>query len=350
MITPAELEIPERFPLPKRRDWRLGFIGFGEFANAHRRAYTSAGWTIAAVAAPSPGTRQRAREMTGVDRLYESYRELLADDTVEVVVLLTQPTIREEIIADAAEAGKPVLCEKPLARTLAECERIVKIVEDSGISFAVSQNYRWAGVNFHVRHIIERGYIGKPYFAAIEIHGCQDVEIRDHPFYATCDDFLTIQWNTHLADLLCHWTGHESKRVLACSRRMDGQNFVGDNLLLSFVDFGEGLTGHILHSELLRSSMGSRRCRVDGDEGSLVFELSGNDLTLESERLDRGPVGLDLSGHEPLPSLCGSMGDLLISIEEGREPLVSARRNLVTMRQVLAEEESVRAGGKWVDV
>jgi predicted dehydrogenase len=346
-LTPAELGIPESIPLPKKNDWRIGFVGFGGFANAHRRAYQSVGWPIVAVADPSSAARERARELTGAERLYQDYRQLLADETVDVVVLLTQPTIREEIIAAAVRANKPILTEKPLARNLAECERIANLTEKADVPVAVSQNYRWAGVNFHVRNIIEQGLIGRPYLAAIEIHGTQDIDVADHPFYSKCEDFLTVQWNVHMVDLLRYWTGREPQRVFACSRRMDGQNFKSDNLLMSFVDFGPGLTGHILHSELLRSSLGSRRCRVDGDGGSVVFELSGNVLQLESQQLGRGVVKLDLSGSEPVPSQCGSMGDLLISIEEGREPLVSPRRNLATMRQVLAEEESVLEGGAW---
>jgi len=289
----------------------------------------------------------KRQELTGVERLYEDYRELLADEIVDVVVLLTQPTIREEVIAAAVNAGKPILTEKPLARNLEECERIAALTEGADVPVAVSQNYRWAGVNFHVKHIVEKGLIGTPYFAAIEIHGTQDVDVADHPFYPKCQDFLTVQWNVHMVDLLRYWTGREPERVFACSRRMDGQNFRSDNLLLSFVDFGEGLTGHILHSELLRSSLGSRRCRVDGDGGSVIFDLSKDFLQLDSKQLGRGAVTLDRSGSEPVHSQCGSMGDLLISIEEGREPLVSPRRNLATMRQVLAEEESVRRGGAW---
>ena len=350
MITPEELGIPARFPLPEKKDWRIGFIGFGGFANAHRRAYTEAGWKIEAVADPLPQARKRAHELTGAERLYKDHRELLSDDEIDVVALLTQPTIREEIISDAADAGKPMLCEKPLARTLAECERIVKTVEDSGLPFAVSQNYRWAGVNFHVHHIIKKGLLGTPYFAAIEIHGNQDDELVNHAFYPVCEDFLTVQWNVHMVDLLRYWTGREPRRVFACTRRMEGQNFKSDNLLMSFVDLGKGLTGHILHCELLRSSLGSRRCRVDGDEGSVVFDLSGDSLTIDSKHIEGGPATMDLSDSGIMKSQCGSMGDLLLSIEEKREPLVSARRNLATMRQVLAEEESVRTGGQWMSV
>ena len=124
---------------------------------------------------------------------------------------------------------------------------------------------------------------------------------------------------------------------------------MSDNLLLVVADFGEGLTGHILHSELLRSSLDTVQCRVDGDKGSLVFDFNST-LTLESSILGKGVCTLDTSGLNYVSSHCGSMGDFLIAIEEDREPLVSGRRNLATIRTILAEDESARVGGKWIVV
>jgi predicted dehydrogenase len=131
---------------------------------------------------------------------------------------------------------------------------------------------------------------------------------------------------------------------------MTGQNFVSDNLFMSIADFGEGLTGQIIHSELLRSEMTSWRCRVDGDEGSIVFDLGAPTLRMQSKQLGEGTYLLDAGPLGWASSFCGPMGDLLLSIEEGREPLVSARRNAATIRHIIAEDKSVRAAGVWVEV
>ena len=131
---------------------------------------------------------------------------------------------------------------------------------------------------------------------------------------------------------------------------MGGQNFVSDNLLVSVADFGDGVTGHVVHSELLRSTLRAGRCRVDGDEGSVEFDLSGERLALQSRRLGKDTYELDTEGEALGHSMCGPMGDLLLSIEEGREPSVSARRNLATMRHIAAEQESARRGGEWVEL
>jgi predicted dehydrogenase len=347
-VTPRELGIPEIMPLPKRKDWSIGMVGFGGIARgSHAPAYQSAGWSIAAVADPDPNARDAVRRQLTVQRIYADYRELIADDSVEVIDLLTQPTVREEVVLAAAEAGKHVIVEKPLAETIAECLRMIEAADRAGVRLAVHQNYRWHQMSFYAHHIVERRLIGEPFFASLEVFGRQDVTLAQHPFYSRCDNFLTVQWDNHLADLLRYWTGKDAVRVFARTGRMNGQNFVSDNLLTVIADFGEGLTGHILHSELLRSDLAGVQCRVDGDQGSLVFDFR-DALRLESSLLGEGVRVLDTSGIDFPASFCGSMGDFLLAIEEDREPLVSGRRNLPTMRTILAEDESARSGGGWV--
>jgi predicted dehydrogenase len=349
-ITPKELGIPESMPLPARKDWSIGIVGFGGIARgAHAGGWKKMGWTVAAIADPDPNARQFAREKVGVERVYDNYRDLIADSAVEVVDLCTQPVIREEVVRAAAEAGKPLITEKPFGQTVEECQRMVNIAEEAGTKLAIHQNYRWMKMNFLVHHLVRRGLIGEPFFARIEIFGRQDVGLATHPFYSKCGDFLTVQWNNHLADMLRYWTGKDARRVLARTSRMKGQNFVSDNLLVSIHDFGEGLTGHIFHHELLRSQLSGVQCRVDGNEGSAVFDFHGM-LRLESTKLPGGPREVDTTGLTYLDSHCGSMADFLSAIEDDREPLVSGPRNLPTIRTVVGESKSVAAGGQWMDV
>jgi predicted dehydrogenase len=349
-ITPKALGIPSTIPMPHRTDWRIGLVGFGNVAHEHAPAYTAAGWKITAVADPDPAAREAARRLTGGAGIYDDFPDLVKDDEVEIVSVLTQPTLREPVVAAAAEAGKPILIEKPFATSLEECERMVEIADRAGVPFAVSQNYRWHPAPFYARQIMARGFVGRPYLASIEIHGEQDVTVAPHPFYPKSEDFLTIQWNNHLADLMRYWLDRAPRRVFCCTRRMAGQNFLSDNLLVSVSDFGEGVTGHILHSELLRSSLFATKCRIDGDKGSMVFDLYGDHLELQCHRFGDEVLTLDTSHEKRWTSFAGPMGDLLRSIEEHREPQTSARDNLQTIRHVLAEAKSARAGGIWTEV
>lgn len=336
-------------PLPRRKDWRIGMIGFGEFAQrAHAPDYVAAGWQIVAVAAPNAATQRTARERFGIERTYSDYRELIEDATVEIVDVVTPPAFREEAVLAAADAGKHIIVEKPFGRSIAECERMVQAAEQAGICLAVHQNYRWMKGSFVAHHVVKHGWIGTPFFLGVEVFGRQD-QLSKHPFYVNCEDYLTLHWNTHLADLLRYWSGSNACRVAAHTARMNGQNFRSDNLFISRHDFGPGLTGHILHSELLRSSLGGNQCRIDGDEGSIVFDFEGDNVQLQSNKLGPQVFQIDTSNLEWMEALCGSMGDFLLAIEEGREPTVSGRRNLPTISTVIAEIESVKSGGVWVD-
>jgi predicted dehydrogenase len=349
-IEPSELGIAPKFAMPARRHG-IGIVGFGSIARyAHAPAYQQMGWPIVAVADIDPGARETARTQFGVDRIYERYEDLIADPAVDVIDLLTLPTLREDAVKAAAAVHKPIIAEKPLATTMAEAERMVAIAAEAGIPLGVHQNYRWMATNYVVRELLEGGWIGAPFLLSIEIFGTQDRYLAGHAYFSTCTDFLPVQWNNHLADLLRYWTGRDALRVWTTTRRMAGQKFVADNLLISIHDFGSELTGHILHHELLQVDAPSQPCRVDGDGGSLLFDLWGDSITIHSVRLAGSPRELQLQPLGLPHSMAGSMGDFLGAVEDGREPMVSGRANLATLRAIFGELASARQGGAWVSV
>jgi|GEM_PF-778667 len=346
-VTLQELGLPSNLPLPQRRDWRIGVIGLGGISRAHLPAYRAAGWNVVAASDLDEARRRAAGDDFAIPTLHADFRRVIDDPRVEVVSLLTQPAVREEIVAACAATGKPLLTEKPLALDLAACERMIDTAAAAGIPFAVSQNYRWLPGPFAALGLIRAGWIGRPYFAAIELHGTQDRDLAEHPFYSTCRDFLTVQWNSHLADLVRGFMDRDPQRVLARTSRMPGQAFKADNLLTSLIDFGADGTGLILHNELHRGGLNANTVRIEGDRGTLAFPLWGNTVTLRSDRLGPDPVSLDCAPAGFLDSFCGPMADLLISIEQQREPQTSARRNLATIRQILAEDRSAQHRGDW---
>jgi predicted dehydrogenase len=242
--------------------------------------------------------------------------------------------------------GKPLLVEKPLAATVEEGRRMAEAAQRAGLPTTVSQNYRWLPGPFVARALIEQGRIGTPFFGSFEIHGTQDRDLKDHRVYSKDLDFITVQWNTHLTDLLRHMLGRDATRVFAQTRRSPGQHFLGDNLLISAVEFGRAATGHVLHSELARSGMTEDRFRIDGDLGTITGGIFGPWVTLDCE--STGRVEIDVSG---IPgSYSGPMGDLLACVESGEEPALSFRRNLPTLMCVRAEFESAQSGGRWMEL
>ena len=348
-LRPEDLHLPSVMPLPTRKDWAIGMVGFGEFARrAHAPDYRKAGWKLAAVAVRNT-TAQKAATELGVEHVYSDYHDLVNDETVEVVDVLTQPSLRREVVAAAAAAGKHIIVEKPFGMSADECRRMVEVADQYGVHLAIHQNYRWQKGCFLAHHIVRAGLVGTPFLMSIEKLGQQD-DTRKDSVYATFDDYLTLHWNTHFVDLFRYWSGRDPQQVSARTARMIGQNYRSDNFLLSLHDFGAGLMGHILHSELLRSSLSHDACRIDGDEGSLVFDFAGGHILLDSRKLGQQLHTIDTSAMTWMDSLCGSMGDLLLAIEGNRQPLVSGRDNLKTMDIIFAEIQSAKSGGNWTAV
>lgn len=341
MVQPSELGLCPAFDRPERPR-RIGLVGLGGISAAHQTAYREAGWPVIAGADIDPARREWATREFGLARTRDDWRAVVDDPEVEVVSLLTQPNVRQEVVEACAALGKPILVEKPLAGTLAEARAMTDRVIEAGLTTAVSQNYRWFPAPFFARQLVALGRLGDPFMVAFTIYGTQDRDMAGHPFYSVCGDFLTVQWNTHLADLIRCLSGRDTSRVLTRGRRAPGQTFVSDNLLLSLHELGESATGQVLHSELVRSSATADSFRIDGPEGTLEGGIWSPRLvwTKASERVE-----IDVSGVPH--SMSGPMGELLRCLETGEEPSVSFARNYATLATVHAEQASLLAGGVW---
>ena len=152
---------------------RVGIIGCGKIAQVrHIPEY-----------AANPNTevygfydinRARAEELAQRHggKAYASYEELLADPTIEAVSVCAANHVHAEISIAALKAGKHVLCEKPMAVTLAECEAMVAAARESGKYLMIGQNQRLAKAHVKAKELIEQGAIGKVLtFRAIFGHG-----------------------------------------------------------------------------------------------------------------------------------------------------------------------------------
>ena len=94
-------------------------------------------------------------------RLSTDYAELLADASIKMVVLATPNSLHAAQIIAAASAGKPVLCEKPLALTRADAERAVKACADSAVPLGVGQDKRFWPSMQEMKKIVDSGVLGE---------------------------------------------------------------------------------------------------------------------------------------------------------------------------------------------
>lgn len=102
----------------------------------------------------------RAREAFGWQRAESDWRNVVADPRIDIIDVTTPNDTHAEIAIAAAKAGKAVLCEKPLARTLAEAKQMVAAVKKAGVVNMICHNYRRIPAIALAKRLIEEGELG----------------------------------------------------------------------------------------------------------------------------------------------------------------------------------------------
>ena len=143
---------------------RVGIVGVGEIAGqVHVPGLRLLpGVEITALCdANGEALERRAREH-GVGATFANYEELLASDLVDAVVVTTPNAFHAPISIAAARAGKHVLCEKPIALSLAEALEMYRAAEEAGVVHMTAFTYRFVPAMRYTKHLVDEGAIGRP--------------------------------------------------------------------------------------------------------------------------------------------------------------------------------------------
>lgn len=148
---------------------RIGIIGCGGIANAKHMPSLKAINRVDMVAFCDiiPEKAEKAAKEFGVPgaKVYTDYRELLADQTIDVVHVCTPNRMHAPITIDALNAGKHVMCEKPMAKTAQEARAMVEAAKKSGKKLTIGYQNRHKAESRYVKSVIERGDLGEIYYA-----------------------------------------------------------------------------------------------------------------------------------------------------------------------------------------
>lgn len=145
---------------------RIGIVGTGSISEAHLKAYAS--HSNAVIVAICDLNEQRAHQVAqkyGADKTYTDYRELFADSDVDAISICTWNNTHAQIAIAALQAGKHVLIEKPLCRTVEEALQIEEAVHASGKILQVGFVRRYDSNVQMLRQFADDGEFGNLYYA-----------------------------------------------------------------------------------------------------------------------------------------------------------------------------------------
>jgi inositol 2-dehydrogenase len=142
----------------------VGVVGLGRLGSAYAKYLTGQikGASLAAVSDIDAATAKSLGAELGVDKTFSNYHDLIQDKRVDAVVIVSPTSTHKDIVFAAADAGKPVFCEKPLSISLDTAHAMLQKVRDTGIFFHMGFMRRFDDAYLAAKHKIDDGTIGTP--------------------------------------------------------------------------------------------------------------------------------------------------------------------------------------------
>ncbi len=283
---------------------RFGIIGVGNrgirtFGRHFRGAYADRA-ELVALADLDPHRLGVAARMLGVDRTYDSHSQLIQDAGVDAVVITTPDYTHAEIALEAMHAGKHVICEKPVATTIADANRLLQAGRRFGKSFQVDFVLRYAPFFKRMRDAIVDGRIGQPLFAAAVDNRAGSGYFRSWRRLRKYSGGLLNHKSGHSLDIL-NWMLDGIPAAVSATggiAHYGPRDWAGDycsscavaEICPEYVDISQGLMGELFHGAAIRGDSKTDVCVYNSDKDTVDHAS----LNVEYQGGQRASYGLCL--------------------------------------------------------
>jgi predicted dehydrogenase len=327
---------------PKRYRPNIALIACGGITAYHLKAYKVAGYKVVALCdCDQAKARARQKEFYPEAAVCSDYRDVLRRDDIEVVDVATHPRDRVAILKAAISAGKHILSQKPFVTDLDVGEKLVDLADERGVKLAVNQNGRWAPHFSWIRQAIAKKLIGQPIASHLAVHWDHNW-VKGTPF-EHMRHIVLFDFAIHWFDILsCFMPGKPAKRVYATNAVSPRQSIQPPLLGQAIVEYDDSQASLVFDADVRYGKLD--HTYIAGTRGTLVSR--GPSLTEQSVTIytARGHGSPKLTGTWFESGFHGTMAELLLAIEEKREPLNSAKDNLKGLALCFAACASADSG------
>lgn len=321
---------------------RVGVVGAGTMGGAHASSYHGiqnakvvAVADIRAEAAAGLAARYDAEAFPGIE-------EMLAGAGLDVVDVCVPTPWHGQCIKAAANAGKQIVTEKPLARTLEECREAIQACENAGVTLFVAQVLRYFPEFVQMKEIVDSGRIGKPVTVRTT---------RASGFPKAWENWYSnFEWSGGVTlDMIIHdfdwilWTFGPAERVFAKGLVHSGMKEI--DYALVTIRLKSGAIAHV-EGSWARPSGFSVNVEIAGDGGLLNYDSDQSVPLFIGRRASEGVADGVSVPSSPLavsPYLL-ELEHFINCVEAGRKPDISPTDGMNAVEVALAAIESMKTG------
>lgn len=272
----------------------------------------------------------------GAQRWYAEWRELVADKEIDAVYIASPVYLHAEQTIVAAEAGKHVLCEKPMAMNVDECDRMIATCKSNNVKLGVAYYRHFYPVVRRVKEIIDSGEIGAPVIAQVNAFEWFNPD-KSNPRSWLIEKEQSgggpmFDFGCHRIEVLLDLFGKVESVRAAASNSFFKRGV--EDVASAILQFEQGTTANLTVAHSAREPQDT--LEVFGSAGSIHIDvLNGGELRISSslgERRESLPCAKNI--HQPL------IEDFAQAVLENREPLVDGHLG----RAVATVEEEIYKG------
>ncbi len=268
-----------------RMDVSIGIIGSQFQADIHAASIAMGRYgRVAAIASPTLGHAARLAQQHGIGKHFTDYRQMLDDDGIEMITITAPNTLHCQMAMDAAAAGKHVVVEKPMAMTLAECDRMIAACDKAGVHLFYAEELLFTPKYVKAKQMADEGAFGRVYLV-------KQSEMHDGPHGDWFFDVdrsgggVFMDMGCHGLSF-CHWfLGRPEQTAITAhmGTYVHREKTRGEDHSFAIVEFANGAIGHVEDSWARLGGMDDR-IEVYGDAGVTYASLHmGNALPTYSQ-------------------------------------------------------------------
>lgn len=287
---------------------------------------------------------------------FKSLDDLLASSAIDAVSVCTSNATHAEVTVSALQAGKHVLCEKPMSTSLGECIRMVDAAASSGKKLMIDQNQRFARAHQRARQLLEAGRIGRILtFRTTFGHGGPETWSVSpgtgswffDPKRAAMGAMADL--GVHKTDLIQWLLGQEIvstiARVSTLDKRDPEGNLVGvDDNAICIYTLADGTVGTMTASWTYYGGEDNSTI-LYGTEGVMrIYDDPTHSIIIDLRNGEREYYDVEAIQTNEIQTRSGVIDAFVDCIENDREPPISGRSVLSAMRAVFASIESSKTG------